>query len=327
MEPDCLSPLPAVTIQSLGGEAGVRKLVILEVHMNFQPKGIIPAMVTPVTADGKINVEALKKLTNYLIEGGVHGLFPVGSQGEFYALTFEEKKRVTEVVVEEARGRVPVYAGTGAITTREAIALTKMAEAAGVSAVSVITPFFIRPSEGELFDYYSAVAKATRLPVLLYNNPQRTGINISAEFVARACQVENIVGIKDSSGDLTLTAEYIRRTKERFSVLAGRDTLIYGTLCYGGKGAIAATANVAPKVVVEIYEAFKAGDWKRSLEAQFRLAPLRLAFDLGTFPVVIKEALNLIGIDAGVGVPPVGGINPAAKEELRGILRNMGLLQ
>jgi 4-hydroxy-tetrahydrodipicolinate synthase len=294
--------------------------------MNFQPKGIIPAMVTPVTSSGKINVKALQKLTNYLIKGGVHGLFPVGSQGEFYALTFEEKKRVIEVVVEETRGRVPVYAGTGAVTTREAIALTKMAEKAGVSAVSILTPFFIRPNDEELFEHYKKIAKATRLPVLLYNNPQRTGVPISADFVVRASKIENIVGIKDSSGDLTLTSEYIRRTGKKFSVLAGRDTLIYGTLCYGGKGAIAATANVAPKVVVEIYEAFQAGDWKRSLEAQFRLAPLRLAFDLGTFPVVIKEALNLIGIDAGVGLPPVGGITPKAKADLKEILKNMGLL-
>ena len=294
--------------------------------MNFQPKGIIPAMVTPVSSGGKINVAALRKLTNYLIKGGVHGLFPVGSQGEFYALTFEEKKRMIEVVVEETRGRVPVYAGTGAATTREVIALTKMAEAAGVNAVSILTPFFIRPNEEELFEHYKTIARTTRLPVLLYNNPQRTGVPISADFVVRASKIENIVGIKDSSGDLTLTSEYIRRTDDKFSVLAGRDTLIYGTLCYGGRGAIAATANVAPKVVAEIYEAFLAGDWKRSLEAQFRLAPLRLAFDLGTFPVVIKEALNLIGIDAGVGISPVGGITPKAKADLKEILKKMKLL-
>ena len=295
--------------------------------MAFQPKGIIPAMVTPITGDGKINSEALRKLTNYLIEGGVHGLFPVGSQGEFYALTFEEKKKVLEVVVEETHGRVPVYAGTGAITTREAVALTKMAESVGASAVSVITPFFVHPNDAELLQFYTAVAKSTKLPVLLYNNPGRTGMNISSDFVVRAAKVDNIVGVKDSSGDLTLTAEYIRRTGEKFSVLAGRDTLIYGTLCYGGKGAIAATANVAPKIIVEIYEAFMAGDMKRSLEAQFRLAPLRLAFDLGTFPVVIKEALTLIGIEAGVGIPPVGGMKPEAKAELREILKNMGLLR
>jgi 4-hydroxy-tetrahydrodipicolinate synthase len=284
-------------------------------------------MVTPITKEGKINESALRKLTNYLIEGGVHGLFPVGSQGEFYALTFEEKKRIIEVVVEETRGRVPVYAGTGAITIREAVALTQMAEAAGVNAVSVVTPYFIKPNDTELMEFFTAVAKATRLPVILYNNVGRTGVNISADFAVRASQVDNIVGIKDSSGDLTLTAEYIRRTGDGFSVLAGRDTLIYGTLCYGGKGAIAATANVAPKVIVEIYEAFMAGDHKRALAAQYRLAPLRLAFDLGTFPVVIKEALNLMGIEAGVGMPPVGGISPKAKEELREILKKMGLLQ
>ena len=294
--------------------------------MTFQPKGVIPAMVTPITAEGKINAGALRKLTKYLIEGGVHGLFPVGSQGEFYGLTFEEKKRVIEIVVEETGGRVPVYAGTGAITTREAIALKQMAEAAGVSAVSIITPFFINPNPDELFEFYSAIAKSTRLPILLYNNPARTGVNMSVNFILRASKIDNIVGIKDSSGDMTLMAECIRRADKGFSVLSGRDTLIYGVLCYGGKGGIAATANVAPKIVVEIYEAFVAGDLKRSLEAQFRLAPLRLAFDLGTFPVVIKEALNLIGIDAGAGIPPVGGIKPEAKEELKKILKDMGLL-
>ena len=294
--------------------------------MLFQPKGIIPAMVTPTTSEGKINVGALRQLTDYLIDGGVHGLFPVGSQGEFYALTFDEKKKVIETVVEETRGRVPVYAGSGAITTRETIALTQMAERAGVNAVSVITPYFIHPNEAELFEFYRAVAESTRLPVLLYNNPGRTGVTLSADFVVRASKIDNIVGIKDSSGDLTLTAEYIRRTDKAFSVLAGRDTLIYGTLCYGGKGAIAATANVAPKIIVEIYEAYMASDMKRSLEAQFRLAPLRLAFELGTFPVVIKEALNLIGIDAGIGIAPVGGIKPEARAELKEILKNMGLL-
>ena len=295
--------------------------------MQFQPKGIIPAMVTPLTSDGKINVSSLRKLTNYLIDGGVHGLFPVGSQGEFYALTFDEKKKVIEVVVEGTRGRMPVYAGTGAVTTREAVALTKMAEAAGATAVSVITPYFIHPNDGELMEFYTTIAKSTRLPILLYNNPAKTGVNMTPDFVVRASKVENIVGIKDSSGDMTLMAECIRRTEGKFSVLAGRDTLIYGVLCYGGKGGIAACANIAPKLIVEIYEAFMAGDMKRSLSAQFRLAPLRLAFDLGTFPVVIKEALTLIGIDAGPGIAPVGGMKPEAKAELKGILQQMKLLK
>lgn len=295
--------------------------------MSLEIKGIIPAMVTPMDKQGRINESALRRLTNYLIEGGVHGLFPVGSQGEFYALTPEEKKRVIEIVVDETRGRVPVYAGTGAITTQETVALTKMAEAAGAQAVSVLTPFFINPSEQELLEHYTAVAKSTNLPVLLYNNPGRTGCKISASLVEKAAKVDNIVGIKDSSGDMTLTAEFIRRTPKGFAVLAGRDTLIYGTLCYGGKGSITATANVAPRLVSEIYDAFVAGDLKRSLEAQFKLAPLRLAFDLGTFPVVIKEALNMIGIEAGIARAPVGTMSDEKKRELRQVLVEMGLLQ
>lgn len=295
--------------------------------MSLEIKGIIPAMVTPMDKQGRINESALRRLTNYLIEGGVHGLFPVGSQGEFYALTPEEKKRVIEIVVDETRGRVPVYAGTGAITTQETIALTKMAESAGAQAVSVLTPFFINPSEQELLEHYTAVAKSTNLPVLLYNNPGRTGCRISASLVEKAAKVDNIVGIKDSSGDMTLTAEFIRRTPKGFAVLAGRDTLIYGTLCYGGKGSITATANVAPRLVSEIYDAFVAGDLKRSLEAQFKLAPLRLAFDLGTFPVVIKEALNMMGIDAGIARAPVGTMGDEKKKELRRVLVEMGLLQ
>ncbi|MEW6228043.1 MAG: 4-hydroxy-tetrahydrodipicolinate synthase [Bacillota bacterium] len=294
----------------------------------MQPKGIITAMVTPTDEAGKVNESSLRNLTNYLIDRGVHGLFPVGSQGEFWAFTPEEKRRIIEVVVDEARGRVPVYAGTGAITTQQAVELAKIAKSAGAAAISVLTPFYIKPNEDELFEHYKAIAEAVPdVPVLLYGNRDRTGIGLSPDFVARCNRIDNVVGIKDSSGDMTVAAEYIRRTQgaKEFSVLAGRDTLIYGFLCYGGKGAIAATSNVAPKLVVEIYEAFMAGDMKRSLEAQFRLAPLRIAFELGTFPAVIKEALNLLGMDAGPSVRPVGPLPEAKRAELKRVLTGLGL--
>ena len=234
-----------------------------------------------------------------------------------------------ETVIKVSAKDKVIMAGTGRESTKQSIIDTKEAAVAGAHFASLIAPSFFakKMTDQVLLSHFRQSADASPIPVLLYNNPGRTGVNISPDFVVRASKVDNIVGIKDSSGDLTITAEYIRRTDEKFSVLAGRDTLIYGTLCYGGKGAIAATANVAPKIIVEIYEAFQKGDLKRSLEAQFRLAPLRLAFDLGTFPVVIKEALNLIGIDAGVGIPPVGGIKPEAKKELKEILKNMGLLK
>lgn len=294
--------------------------------MALEIKGIIPAMVTPSDENGRIMEDPLRKLTRYLIDGGVHGLFAIGGQGEFWAFTPEQKKRALEVVLDEAKGRVPVYAGTGAVTTAEAVRLTRMAADMGADAVSVITPYFIKPDDDELYEHYAAIARAVEIPVLMYNNPARTNVNLSASLVERLSRVDNIVGIKDSSGDMTLTAEYIRRTGKDFAVLAGRDTLIYGTLAYGGRGSITATANVAPKLVVEIYEAFAAGDLKRSLEAQFRLAPLRLAFEFGTFPVVIKEALNMIGIDAGAAVRPVGGLPEAKRSELRQVLASMGIL-
>lgn len=293
--------------------------------VSFKPKGIIPAMVTPFDKNDQINEVVLRRLINYLIDGGVHGLFPIGSQGEFYALTKEEKKRITEIVVDEVNKRVPVYIGTGAITTKEAVSLTKMAQKIGADAVSVITPCFISPSEIELYEHYTIIAKSTNLPILLYNNPGRTGINLSADLVKKLSSIENIVGIKDSSGDLTLTVEYIRNTDSDFSVIAGRDTLIYGTLAYGGKGAIAATANVVPKLVVEIYEAFIKGDLERAKKTQLRLAPLRIAFGLGSFPVVIKDALNLIGINVGLAREPIKSLPQAKKEELKRVLQQLNL--
>ncbi|MDD5099662.1 MAG: 4-hydroxy-tetrahydrodipicolinate synthase [Syntrophales bacterium] len=295
----------------------------------FVPKGIIPAMITPLDEKGRINEGALRKLTNHLIDGGVHGLFPVGSQGEFFSLTFEQKKEAIRIVVEETRGRIPVYAGTGAVTTREAIETTKMARDLGVSAVSAITPYFLVPSQKELINHYTAIANACPdLPILLYSNPDRTQVPFPISSVLELAAVDNIIGIKDSSGDMSLTGEYIRLTRGmNFHVLMGRDTLIYAALCYGAKGSICATGNVDPRVPVEIYEAFLAGDHKRALEAQYRLAPLRIAFGLGTFPVVVKEALTMIGIDAGPAVLPVGPMTPENREKLRKILKEMGLIQ
>jgi 4-hydroxy-tetrahydrodipicolinate synthase len=205
--------------------------------------------------------------------------------------------------------------------------LTRLAEEAKVDAVSVLTPMFINPSQKELVEHYTAIASATSLPVLLYNNPPKTGVNLAAATVAKLADVPNIVGIKDSSGDFTLTGEYIRLTRGKdFHVLLGRDTLIHAGLCYGALGSIAACANVAPRLVADIYDKYVAGDVQGSLEAQFKLAPLRIAFNLGTFPAVIKESLELLGIDAGACMAPVGTMSADERRQLKKILADMGLL-
>ena len=292
----------------------------------FKPYGIIPAMVTPLHDNEALNESALRRLVNHLIESGVHGLFATGSQGEFWAFDPEEKRRILEVVVDEAGGRVPVYGGTAAVSTRETVALTRMAEKVGVDAVSILTPFFVSPTQQELYEHYAAIAEATSLPIVLYSNPGRTGVRLTPETLARLAGIENIVGIKDSSGDLSLTAEYVRVTPDDFAVLMGRDTLILAGLFYGCAGAIAATANAVPRLVVEIYERFQAGDLAGAQQAQERLAPLRHAFTWGTFPVVVKEAANMIGLAAGPASGPVGPLSKDARDRLAQVLRDLGVL-
>jgi 4-hydroxy-tetrahydrodipicolinate synthase len=301
----------------------------LKSNTGFRPGGIIPAVITPLTQDGKINENALRKLIGYLIAEGVHGLFVSGTTGEFYGLTPEEKKEIFNITMDEARGRVPVYAGTNGITTRETILLTHLAEICNVDAVSVLTPMFLAPDQEQLFNHYRTIAENTGLPVVLYNNPPKTGVSLNPLTVSRLAAIPNIAGIKDSSGDMTITAEYIRLTKGRddFSVLVGRDTLIYGALCYGAAGSIAACANVAPGLCVEIYEKYMTGDLKGSLDAQFALAPLRIAFSLGTFPAVIKESLNLLGIDAGPCMEPAGPLKDEERSVLKKVLEEMGLMR
>lgn len=295
----------------------------------FEVKGVVPPLITPMDENEKLDEAGLRRLLNYVIDGGVHGVFVIGSTGEFYGLEFEDKKRIVEITMEEVAGRVPVFVGASAITTRDGIRLAKMAKSYGADAISVLTPMFINPNERELFDHFQAIAAAADIPNILYNNPDRTGINMSAGLVARLADIENVVGVKDTSGDMTLTSEYIRRTMDKpgFGVMAGKDTMIFPTLCCGGKGCVAGTANVLPKLVVEIYDKFMAGDMAGSRDAQYRLSLFRNAYSLGSFPVVPKDALNILGINVGHPIRPIQHMTEENQEKLRKILRELGALQ
>lgn len=292
-------------------------------------EGIIPAVVTPFDENENVDEAGFRRIINYLIESGVHGLFPVGSQGEFFSLTNEEKRRLMDIAVEEARGRVFVMPNTGAITTRESIELTQYAEKAGADCVSIITPFFISPNQEELYQHIKDICQSVKIPVLCYNNPGRTGgVALTPATLARVAEeLPNFAGVKDSSGDLTQVAEMIRLCPLHFKVIMGRDTLIYGALTYGAAGAIAATANVAPKLIVEMYETFKDGDYERSRECQRELAPLRVAFALGSFPVVVKEALTMMGLPGGRCRKPIQPLNDEKRAQLRDVLVSMGLIE
>lgn len=296
-------------------------------NKKIKVEGIIPALVTPMNDDESINEDGLRKIIEYVIEGGVHGIFVCGSQGESYALTNDEKKRVILTALEASAGRVPIYVGTGMITTSESVKMTKMAKELGADAVSVITPYFISLSQKELIDHYKLIAEsAGDMPVLLYNNPMRTGINISAETVVKLAEIKNIVGMKDSSADLIQTMTYIDVTRGMdFSVLVGNDASIFAAIVSGGKGAVAATANIAPSMIVGIYNALKSGDIEKAKELQYKLLPIRKAFSLGTFPIVIKEAMNMMGLPAGPTRKPVQNLSAEKRQELMKVLVNAGL--
>ena len=290
----------------------------------FDPKGIIAALITPTDAHGDLKEEAARKILRYVIDGGVHGLFVVGTAGEFYALDKKTKIRMTEITLEEVGRRIPIYMGAAGNTTRESVEMAKAAESMGVEAVTVLTPSFVKCSDDELYDHYKTVAESTSLPVILYALPGVTGVGLSPKLVTQLSHIDNIIGVKDSSGDLSITEQYIRLTSDDFYVLAGKDTLILATLVYGGNGAVAATANIAPRLVVSIYDYFKAGDIEKAREAQFKLAPLRHAFSLGSSSAaMLKEAANLLNMDVGQTVAPVKLLNDDERKQLKGVLEGL----
>ncbi len=295
----------------------------------IKPHGVIPPIITPLYDNGEVNYESLRNLVNFLIEGGVHGLFPLGTSGEFYAFDNETYKKIIQTVIEETKGRVPVYAGASHITTKGVIDLLKICEELKVDAVSVLTPMFISQTQDELFEFFKEIAESTNLPIILYNNPPKTNINITPATCLKLAQIDNIIGIKDSSGDMTNAAEYIRLTRDiaHFDVLMGRDTIIHAALCYGAAGAIATCSNVAPRICADIYDKYMAGDLQGSLNAQFTLAPLRIACSMGTFPAVIKEGLNMQGLNVGKCMAPIKELKPEEKEKLRAVLKDMKLVK
>lgn len=293
----------------------------------MQIHGIIPPVATPMQANEDLELPRLRWFLDRLIEAGVHGLFVLGTNSEFYALDEREKQEVIATAVAHVRGRVPVWAGTGAETTREVVRLTRMAEREGASGVSVITPYFIRPSPQEVYDHYRRVAESTTLPVLLYSNPSTCGgLKIDVETVARLSKIPNIRGIKDSSGDLETTADYIRAVSDDFAVMQGRDTLIYSALALGGKGAVPASANIVPELCVEIYEAFRRGDLTSALAAQRQLHPVRMSLALGTPPGGVKAALTLLGRSLGPSRAPIAPLSSERQQQMRAALGEAGLL-
>ncbi len=287
-------------------------------------------MITPMHEDESINVPELKNQVNRLIQAGVHGLFPFGTNGESYILNEKEKEEVLSAVIEENAGRVPVYAGSGCVGTRDTIRMSQMAESLGVDVLSVITPWFAKASDEELYEHYCAVAKAVSIPVVLYNIPARTGNSLSPALVERLSAVENIAGVKDSSGNFDNMLQYLERTRKKkdFVVLSGNDSLIYWNLLAGGSGGIAGCANVYPETMTAIYERFMQGDLEGARKAQDSIRSFRNCFKYGNPNTIVKTAVAMLGYPVGKCRAPFNQIPPEGIRAIQRVLdenREMGM--
>lgn len=293
-------------------------------------KGVIVPIITPIDEEEQIDETALRDQVDYVIDGGVNGILAFGSNGEFYMPEEDELERGLKIMVSESAGRVPVYFGIGAIRTRKCVRLAKMAANNGASGISILPPMFLKPTEEELFRHFRTIADAVPdTPVLLYNNPGRTGYTMSANLVERlAHEVNNVVGMKDTSGDMTQTAEFIRRTRDvGFRVFGGKDTLLYASLCHGAVGGVCTSANFMPELITDIYKKFTAGDFAGALEAQFKLNPVRLSMDGASFPAASKDMARLRGRKAGFPyAPSMPTPEGPVLERMRREMKKAGLL-
>lgn len=270
-------------------------------------KGIIVPIITPVDDEEKIDEVKLRYMVNRVINGGVTGILAFGSNGEFYMFDEDEQERGLKIIIDENKGRVPIYFGIGAISTAKCIRQAKMAEAAGADGISILQTMFIKPTDESLYKHFSAIAEAVPDTfTLIYNNPGRCGYGLSADLIERLARgVKNIVGVKDSSGDFTLVCELIRRTRDLdFKVFTGKDTLVYAGLCMGSSGGVCSIANLFPELVCGIYEKFNSGDFEGAREDQFRLNPVRLSQDAASFPVATKDMANMLGLEVGKSILP-----------------------
>lgn len=285
-------------------------------------RGIIAPILTPMDEKEEVSEKELRNQINRLIENGIGGIFAFGTNGEGYILSEEEKEKILSIVIEETDRRVPVYAGTGCISTRDTIRLSKKAEEMGADVLSIITPSFAAASQEELYEHYKAVAEEVHVPIVLYNISARTGNALAPDTVKRLSEIEQIVGVKDSSGNFDNMLQYIEKTREMdFAVLSGNDSLILWNLLAGGTGGIAGCANVFPQNMAGIYQAFQEGNIEQARKYQDNIREFRSLFRYGNPNTVVKTAVELLGYPVGKCRRPFAEIVPEGMEKIREVLK------
>lgn len=288
--------------------------------------GSIVPIATPFK-EGKVDYETLEKLIEFHIKEGTNGFVPCGTTGESATLSHEEHKEVVSFIIKYAAGRVPVVAGAGSNSTTEALELAKYAESVRADAVLSITPYYNKPTQEGIYAHFSYIAQRLSIPVILYNVPSRTGVNMSPATLARLAEIGNIVGVKEASGDIHQVSEIIRLCGEDFTILCGEDANLLPILSVGGVGAIAATANVAPADIATLIREFQAGHIEEARKLHYKLLPLCDAMFIETNPAPAKEALNMMGLLPSPELRlPLVPLKKDSRDKLRSVLTEYGLL-
>ena len=288
-------------------------------------KGVITALVTPFRGDA-VDEEALRRLVDEQIRAGIDGFVPVGTTGESPTVSVEEHIRIIKIVVEETRKRVPVIAGTGANSTREAIELTREARAVGADGTLQVTPYYNRPTQDGLFRHFKAIADAAGLPIVVYNVPGRTGCDLLPETMARLCEVPLVVGIKEATGSAQRAAQIIARVGDRMVVLSGDDATAFPLYALGAQGCISVVSNVAPADMAAMWDAAAAGNWNKARELHYRVFPLSEGLFIEANPIPVKAALAMMGKIADEIRAPLYPMAGANREKVRKILADLKLI-
>lgn len=289
-------------------------------------KGSFPALITPFR-NGAVDEEAFQRLVDWQIAQGTHGLVPVGTTGESPTLSHDEHKRVVELCIETAAGRVPVIAGAGSNSTAEAIDLTRHAADAGASGVLVVTPYYNKPTQEGLYRHFKAINDCADIPIVIYNIPPRSVVDMSVETMARLFELSNIVGVKDATADLARVSQQRAAMGPEFVQLSGEDGTALGFMAHGGQGCISVTANIAPALCAEFQNACLAGDFGRALEIQDRLMPVHDALFVESSPGPVKYAASRLGLCAPDTRLPLAPIAEASKTRVDAALEKARLLQ
>ncbi len=288
-------------------------------------RGSITALITPFK-DGQVDQAAFQSFVEWQIDEGTQGLVPVGTTGESPTLSHDEHKRVVELCIEAAGGRVPVMAGSGSNSTEEAIALTRHAKRAGADAALVVTPYYNKPTQEGLYAHFKAIAEAVDIPIFIYNIPGRSVVNMSVEIMARLAELPNIVGVKDATGDLTRPSLQRLKCGAEFIQLCGDDGIALGFNAHGGVGCISVAANVAPRLVSQFQNATLQGNYAAALELQDRLMPLHSALFVETSPSPVKYAASLLGKCREDVRLPLVQVTESTRQTVRAAMEHAGLL-